>query len=89
MIVLQLRYMMNGIECSGTVKTLKINKDFALFQILRAAAKNAKRPISSDLVTIKVEGKLEDGTKVDVYDSLSFVLGDGDVIQGGNFWIIK
>lgn len=50
-------------------------------KILRAAAKNAKRPISSDLVTIKVEGKLEDGTKVDVYDSLSFVLGDGDVIQ--------
>lgn len=81
---------MNGIECSGTVKTyMWINKDFAFFQILRAAAKNAKRPISSDLVTIKVEGKLEDGTKVDVYDSLSFVLGDGDVIQGGNFWIIK
>lgn len=88
MIVLQLRYMMNGIECSGTVKT-EMNKDFAFFQILRAAAKNAKRPISSDLVTIKVEGKLEDGTKVDVYDSLSFVLGDGDVIQGGNFWIFK
>lgn len=50
-------------------------------KVLRAAAKNAKRPITSDLVTIKVEGKLEDGTKVDVYESLSFVLGDGDVIQ--------
>lgn len=67
----------------------RLNKDVFFFQILRAAAKNAKRPISSDLVTIKVEGELEDGTKVDVYDSLSFVLGDGDVIQGGNIFYFK
>ncbi|XP_022330048.2 peptidyl-prolyl cis-trans isomerase FKBP8-like isoform X2 [Crassostrea virginica] len=50
-------------------------------KILSKAPKNAKRPISSDVVTIKVEGKLEDGTKVDVFESLTFVLGDGDVIQ--------
>lgn len=67
----------------------RLNKDVFFFQILRAAAKNAKRSISSDLVTIKVEGELEDGTKVDVYDSLSFVLGDGDVIQGGNIFYFK
>lgn len=72
--------MMNGIECSGIVKILKINKDFVFFQILRVVVKNVKRLISSDLVIIKVEGKFEDGIKVDVYDFLLFVLGDGDVI---------
>lgn len=71
---------MNGIECSGIVKILKINKDFVFFQILRVVVKNVKRLISSDLVIIKVEGKFEDGIKVDVYDFLLFVLGDGDVI---------
>lgn len=71
---------MNGIECSGIVKILKINKDFVFFQILRVVVKNVKRLISSDLVIIKVEGKLEDGIKVDVYDFFLFVLGDGDVI---------
>lgn len=79
MIVLQLRYMTNGIECSGIVK-IQINKDFVFFQILRVVVKNVKRLISSDLVIIKVEGKFEDGIKVDVYDFLLFVLGDGDVI---------
>lgn len=58
-------------------------------QILSKAPKNAKRPISSDLVTIKVEGKLEDGTKVDVFESLTFVLGDGDVIQGIRVKVFK
>lgn len=71
--------MMNGIECSGIVK-IQINKDFVFFQILRVVVKNVKRLISSDLVIIKVEGKFEDGIKVDVYDFLLFVLGDGDVI---------
>lgn len=70
---------MNGIECSGIVK-IQINKDFVFFQILRVVVKNVKRLISSDLVIIKVEGKFEDGIKVDVYDFLLFVLGDGDVI---------
>lgn len=70
---------MNGIECSGIVK-IQINKDFVFFQILRVVVKNVKRLISSDLVIIKVEGKLEDGIKVDVYDFFLFVLGDGDVI---------
>lgn len=69
----------NDIECSGIVK-IQINKDFVFFQILRVVVKNVKRLISSDLVIIKVEGKLEDGIKVDVYDFLLFVLGDGDVI---------
>lgn len=71
---------MNSIECSGIVKILKINKDFVFFQILRVVVKNVKRLISSDLVIIKVEGKFEDGIKVDVYDFFLFVLGDGDVI---------
>lgn len=71
--------MMNGIECSGIVK-IQINKDFVFFQILRVVVKNVKRLISSDLVIIKVEGKFEDGIKVDVYDFFLFVLGDGDVI---------
>lgn len=57
-----------------------MNKDFVFFQILRVVVKNVKRLISSDLVIIKVEGKFEDGIKVDVYDFLLFVLGDGDVI---------
>lgn len=70
---------MNGIECSGIVK-IQINKDFVFFQVLRVVVKNVKRLISSDLVIIKVEGKFEDGIKVDVYDFLLFVLGDGDVI---------
>lgn len=70
---------MNGIECSGIVK-IQINKDFVFFQILRVVVKNVKRLISSDLVIIKVEGKFEDGIKVDVYDFFLFVLGDGDVI---------
>lgn len=70
---------MNSIECSGIVK-IQINKDFVFFQILRVVVKNVKRLISSDLVIIKVEGKFEDGIKVDVYDFLLFVLGDGDVI---------
>lgn len=70
---------MNGIECSSIVK-IQINKDFVFFQILRVVVKNVKRLISSDLVIIKVEGKFKDGIKVDVYDFLLFVLGDGDVI---------
>ncbi|XP_061191968.1 peptidyl-prolyl cis-trans isomerase FKBP8-like [Saccostrea echinata] len=50
-------------------------------KILKAAAPDGKRPMTSDVVTIKVEGKLKDETVVDVNESLTFVLGDGDVIQ--------
>ncbi|XP_056020499.1 peptidyl-prolyl cis-trans isomerase FKBP8-like [Ostrea edulis] len=50
-------------------------------KILRPAAPDARRPITGDKVTIRVEGKLEDETVVDVNDSLTFVLGDGDVVQ--------
>lgn len=75
---------------SGVLKKMSewyLNK--SSLQILSKAPKNAKRPISSDVVTIKVEGKLEDGTKVDVFESLTFVLGDGDVIQGIRVKVFK
>lgn len=39
------------------------------------------RPVHGQLVTIKFEGRLEDGTVVDQQDTLKMTLGDGDVIQ--------
>ena len=44
--------------------------------------KDNTRPTNGDTVTIKMEGLLENGTKVDVEDELKFILNDGDVIMG-------
>lgn len=43
---------------------------------------SGSRPVNGQLVTIKYVGRLSDGTEVDKQESLTFVLGDGDVIQG-------
>lgn len=42
----------------------------------------SSRPITGDLVEIRCEGKLENGTVVDKNSSIQLVLGDEDVIQG-------
>ncbi|XP_050402577.1 peptidyl-prolyl cis-trans isomerase FKBP8 [Patella vulgata] len=39
------------------------------------------RPLNGDVVTLNIEGYLTDGTAVDKYNSFSFYLGEGDVIQ--------
>ncbi|KAK6179817.1 hypothetical protein SNE40_012088 [Patella caerulea] len=39
------------------------------------------RPLNGDIVTLDIEGYLTDGTAVDKYNSFSFYLGEGDVIQ--------
>ena len=40
------------------------------------------RPQMGSVVTIKTKSVLLDETEVDVHDSYTFVLGDGDVLQG-------
>jgi FKBP-type peptidyl-prolyl cis-trans isomerase len=41
-----------------------------------------ERPLNGQVVTIRCCGRLESGKEVDRSDSLRFILGDGDVIQG-------
>ncbi|KAK3098112.1 hypothetical protein FSP39_016207 [Pinctada imbricata] len=50
-------------------------------KVLKEGESKASRPIHGDVATIKVSGKLADDTAVDVIDSVTFTLGDGDVIQ--------
>ncbi|XP_029646309.1 peptidyl-prolyl cis-trans isomerase FKBP8 isoform X3 [Octopus sinensis] len=40
------------------------------------------RPLQGQKVTLKTEGLLPDGTVIDKNESISFILGDGDVISG-------
>ena len=49
---------------------------------MREGDSKSLRPEHGDVVNIKVSGQLEDGTVVDVHDSVTFTLGDGDVIMG-------
>ncbi|XP_071081420.1 peptidyl-prolyl cis-trans isomerase FKBP8-like [Haliotis cracherodii] len=39
------------------------------------------RPQHGDMVTLKAEGRLDNGTVVDKQEAVTFALGDGDVIQ--------
>ncbi|XP_076389119.1 peptidyl-prolyl cis-trans isomerase FKBP8 isoform X2 [Megachile rotundata] len=44
--------------------------------------KNGTRPNTSDICTLKIIGKLQDGTIVEEYEELKIQLGDVEVIQG-------
>ncbi|KAF3429284.1 hypothetical protein E2986_10194 [Frieseomelitta varia] len=46
------------------------------------SGKNGTRPNISDICTLKVVGKLKDGTIVEEYEDLKIQLGDVEVIQG-------
>ncbi|XP_007907980.1 FKBP prolyl isomerase 16 [Callorhinchus milii] len=50
-------------------------------KILREGFGDASRPFMGQEVTMKLQGLLEDGTIVDRDPKLTFVIGDGDVIQ--------
>lgn len=40
------------------------------------------RPEQGDIINVRYEGKLDDGTIVDKHENLQMILGDADVIQG-------
>ncbi|XP_078049157.1 peptidyl-prolyl cis-trans isomerase FKBP8 isoform X1 [Augochlora pura] len=44
--------------------------------------KNGTRPVRSEICTLKIIGKLTDGTVVEEYEDLKIQLGDVEVIQG-------
>lgn len=46
------------------------------------SGKNGTRPNRSDICTLKITGKLKDGTTVEEYEDLEIQLGDVEVIQG-------
>lgn len=45
------------------------------------SGKNGTRPNRSDICTLKITGKLKDGTTVEEYEDLKIQLGDVEVIQ--------
>lgn len=55
-----------------------------IFEVLKPGTGDRK-PISGELIKLRIEGKLEDGQKVDSSDSLSFLLGHSEVIPGKHF----
>ncbi|XP_067873860.1 peptidyl-prolyl cis-trans isomerase FKBP8-like [Heterodontus francisci] len=63
-----------------------ITDDFLLQkQILKEGQGQATRPEVGQEVTIKLLGVLEDGTIIDKDPKLTFVIGDGDVLQALEF----
>ena len=50
--------------------------------MLKEGHGKSTRPLTSSRVTMRVKGKLQDGTTVDENDSLSFFVGEGEVVQG-------
>ena len=53
-----------------------------IFEVIKEGKGRETRPVTGQLVTLKIVAKLEDGTCVENHDELSFILGDEDVIQG-------
>ena len=51
-------------------------------QTLRAGEGVSSRPTPQCQVRMRVRGTLPSGTSIDRFNSLSFIVGDGDVIQG-------
>ena len=51
-------------------------------KVLRAGHGDHTRPTSSSRVTVRVKGKLQDGSVVEEDESLSFFAGEGEVVQG-------
>ena len=50
--------------------------------MLREGLGDHTRPASSSRVTVRVKGKLQDGSVVEENESLSFFVGESEVIQG-------
>ncbi|XP_041372557.1 peptidyl-prolyl cis-trans isomerase FKBP8-like [Gigantopelta aegis] len=50
-------------------------------KVLKSGEGRSSRPKAGETVFLKTEGKLDDGTVIDKFESVSFILGDGDVIQ--------
>lgn len=59
--------------------------DVVCLQVIKPSENPNSRPSYGDQVTLKTAGTLEDGSVVDKHDSVTFTLGDGDVIQGDLF----
>ena len=53
-----------------------------VLKVLREGLGDHTRPVSSSRVTVRVKGKLQDGSVVEENESLSFFVGEGEVIQG-------
>ncbi|XP_076331990.1 peptidyl-prolyl cis-trans isomerase FKBP8-like isoform X2 [Tachypleus tridentatus] len=51
-------------------------------KVIKSGEGAGTRPQRSNWVTVKLTGKLTDGTVVEHFDSLKFILGDTDVVQG-------
>ena len=51
-------------------------------QTLRAGEGVSSRPTPQCQVRMRVRGTLPSGASIDRFNSLSFIVGDGDVIQG-------
>ena len=57
------------------------------FQIIKAGKEDSSRPLAGQKVSIKCEGTLPNGEKVDVKEELKFIIGDGDVVTGWSYHI--
>ena len=55
---------------------------FSVLQVVKAGEGRPSRPKAGELVYLNAEGRLDNGTVVDNFESVSFILGDGDVLQG-------
>ena len=60
---------------------------FYFFQIIKAGKEDSSRPLAGQEVSIKCEGTLPNGEKVDVKEELKFIIGDGDVVTGWSYHI--
>ncbi|XP_033634684.1 peptidyl-prolyl cis-trans isomerase FKBP8-like isoform X2 [Asterias rubens] len=50
-------------------------------KLLKAGQGAATRPQRGELVTLRSKGALDDGSEVDCHESITFVLGEGDVVS--------
>ena len=55
---------------------------FFVLQVLEKGLGEETRPVAGDLVHVRCEGKLDDGTIVDKNSCLQLILSDEDVITG-------
>jgi FKBP-type peptidyl-prolyl cis-trans isomerase len=54
---------------------------FTTLQTIKEGEENT-RPVKGQTVTVRCVGHLDNGTEIDKYDNLQFVVGDDDFIHG-------
>ena len=62
--------------------TTKSALSLSLMQVLQAGDRQAARPAHQSRVRMRTKGTLPSGKKVEQHSAISFIVGDGDVIQG-------